>query len=200
MKHFLAPLASLGVGGCVLMSLALPAIAQSERFPTDAEIAPLIQHVQQIRPDFQAEGYYTDLRTLAEKWVISEFANAWADVNPAIAPYLGKWTFLEASLYIYPATALGEVCVLEIYLGQGEFYTGQVRDGKLYTTNNLVFLVDGDIISGIYVVDNQPGIYDHANPQPLPDPSVALGEDYPELVSQFAAADCVTGLPSSLVY
>ena len=198
MKYLLNPLANLSVGGVVLMSLALPSIAQSERFPTDVEMAPLVQEMRQRRPDLQASGFYTDRRTLAEQWFVDEFANTWAAVDPAIAPYLGEWTAIEESLYIYPSTTPGEVCVLDIYLDLGDFYTGQVRDGRVYTTNNLVFLLDGDFLGSTFVVDSQPGIYEYAHPRPLPDPAESLGEYYPELVTQFAAANCVTGLPNSL--
>jgi len=191
----LVPSLSIGVG--VLLALAGPAIAQPERFPTDAEMAQLVQEMRQRLPELQTSGMYTDRRTLAEQWVIAEFSRIWAAVDPAIAPYLGEWSAIEESLYIYPTTTPGEVCILDIYLDQGDFYTGRIQDEKIYTDVNLVLLLDNGYLGSTFVYDNQPGIYEYANPRPLPDPKAALGEYYPAAIADFESANCAVGLPTT---
>lgn len=195
MKHYLNPFTSLGMGGYLLIGLISPAIAQSDRFPTDAEQQALVQQMRQRLPELQSSGFYRDYRTLAEQWVVTEMVSAWMAIDPAIAPYLGEWTAIEESLYIYPSATPGEVCVLDIYLDEGDFYMGQVQDGKVYTTNNLIFLQDSGYLGNAFIYDGQPGIYEYAHPRPLVDPVTALGEYYPEAIAAFEAANCLVGLP-----
>jgi hypothetical protein len=179
--------------GLALATLALPAMAQLQRFPTDAELQQLIQEFRQQFPELQAS--YEDRRTPAEQQAVSNFSDAWAEVDPDIAPFLGEWTAVEESLYIYPAATRGEVCVLDIYLNEGDFYKGQVRDGKVYTDRNLVFLLDSGYLGSTFVYDDEPGLYGYANPRPLPNPVEALGQYYPEAVAAFEDAECLVGLP-----
>jgi hypothetical protein len=191
-------LPGLGISGCLLVGLSLPAIAQSERWPTEAEQQQLVQEMQQRLPDLEASGFYSDRRTLAEQWVVTEFSRAWAAVDPAVAPYLGEWIAIEESLYIYPSTTPGQVCILDIYLDEGDFYIGQVRNGKVYTTTNLVFILNDNFLGNAFVYDDQPGIYEYAYPRPLPDPVTTLGEYYPAAIAAFEAANCAVGLPNRL--
>jgi hypothetical protein len=185
----------VSICGLVVASLALPATAQSERYPTDIELQHLVQELRQSIADLQASGIYDDRRTPAEQQAISAFADAWAEVDPAIAPFLGEWTAIEESLYIYPAATRGEVCILDIYLDDGDFYTGQVRNSRVYTDQNLVFLLDSGYLGSTFVYDDQPGIYEYAHPRPLPDPSEALRQYYPEAVAAFEEAGCLVGIP-----
>ena len=90
----------------------------------------------------------------------------------------------ENALYHYPR------CILDIYLEQGDFYIGQVRDGKVYTDQNLVLLLDSGCLANMFVYDDQPGIYEYANPRPLPNSSEALGRYYPAAVTAFETSDC----------
>ncbi|MBW4460344.1 MAG: hypothetical protein KME47_08910 [Nodosilinea sp. WJT8-NPBG4] len=179
----------------VLASLAQPAIAQSERYPTATELQQLAQELRRKIPDLQASGFYSDRRTFEEWQERSAYAEAWADFDPAIAPFLGEWTAIEESLYIYPATARGGVCVLDVYLDESKFYTGQVRDGKLYTDQNQVFFLDDNFLGNASVSENQPSLYEYAYPLPLPNPSEELGQYYSETVTAFEASGCLVGLP-----
>jgi len=197
MKSDMSLLRIVSIGVSVVLGLVLPAIAQSERFPTDAEQQQLMQQMRQKLPELEASGIYTDRRTLAEQWVAAEFSNIWAEGDPAIAPYLGEWVAIEESLYIYPSMTPGEVCILDIYLDQGDFYTGQVHDGNIYTDANLVLLLDSGYLGSTFVYDNQPGIYEYANPRPLSTPLEALSEWYPDAIAAFQAANCAVGLPTT---
>lgn len=183
------------VWALVLACLALPAVAQSERYPTEAELQQLVQELRQKIPELQASGFYSDRRTFEEWQEISVYVEAWAGADPVIAPFLGEWSAIEESLYIYPSTTRGEVCILDIYLDEGDFYLGQVRDGKVYTDQNLVFFLDNNFLGNASVYDNQPSLYEYANPRPLPNPSEELGQYYPEAVAAFAASGCLVGLP-----
>ncbi|MBD1874884.1 hypothetical protein H6F75_15460 [Nodosilinea sp. FACHB-131] len=184
-----------GVWVLVLAILAQPAIAQSERYPTATELQQLAQELRRKIPDLQASGFYSDRRTFEEWQERSAYAEAWADVDPAIAPFLGEWTAIEESLHIYPATARGGVCILDVYQDESKLYTGQVRDGKLYTDQNQVFFLDNNFLGNAAVYDNQPSFYEYAHPRPLPNLSEDLGQYYPETIAAFEASNCLVGLP-----
>ena len=70
-----------------------------------------------------------------------------------------------------------------------------MHDGRVYTGQNLVFLLDNNFLGSMYVYDDQPGIYEYANPRPLPNPSEELGKYYSEAVAAFEASGCLVGLP-----
>ena len=179
----------------VLACLALPAVAQSERYPTETELQQLAQELRQKIPALQASGFYSDRRSFEEWQEISAYLDPWAEADPAIAPFLGEWVAIEESLYIYPSTIRGGVCILDIYLDQGDFYTGQVRDGHVYTDQNLVFFLDNNFLGNASVYDNQPSLYEYAITRPLPNPSEELGQYYPEAVAAFETSGCLVGLP-----
>ncbi|MBD2110236.1 MULTISPECIES: hypothetical protein [Cyanophyceae] len=178
-----------------LVSLAQPAIAQSERYPNATELQQLAEELRRKIPDLQASGFYSDRRTFEEWQERSAYAEAWADVDPAIAPFLGEWTAIEESLYIYPSALRGGVCILDIYQDQSKFYTGQVRDNKLHTDQNVVFFLDNNFLGNVSVYENQPSLYEYAHPRPLPSSSEELRQFYPETVAAFEAAGCLVGLP-----
>ncbi|RZM82404.1 hypothetical protein [Leptolyngbya iicbica] len=198
MQKFWKKLPGLGITGYLLLGAGLPAIAQSERWPTEVEQQQLQQIMRQRLPDLATSEFYPDRRTLAERWIVAEFARAWAAVDPAVAPYLGEWVAIEESLYIYPSSTPGQVCILDIYLDEGDFYTGQVREGKVYTTTNLVFLLDGNFLGNTFIYEDQPGIYEYAYPRPLLDPATTLGAYYPAAIAAFEAMNCEIGLPNRL--
>ena len=110
----------------VLACLTLPAEAQSERYPTETELQQLAQELRQKIPELENSGFYNDRRSFEEWQEISVYVDAWAEVDPEIAPFLGEWGAIEESLYIYPSTTTGEVCILDIYLDLGNFYTRPV--------------------------------------------------------------------------
>ncbi|MEO1068973.1 MAG: hypothetical protein AAFW95_07605 [Cyanobacteria bacterium J06638_6] len=181
--------------GLVLVSLALPAIAQSERYATDAELQQLAQELRQRIPDLQAGDYYRDRRSFEDWQALSAYAEVWDEADPAIAPFLGEWAAIEEALYIYPAAMRGAVCIVDINLDEGEFYIGQVRDGKVYTDRNGVLLLDNNFLGSTFVYSDQPGLYEYANPRPLPNPSAEMRQYFPEAVAAFEASGCLVGLP-----
>lgn len=72
-------LAVLGVG-------SLPVFAQSQRYPTNAEI-------QRLTPDFhrQIKFWSTYDRNPENLRAAKSFTEAWSYVNPSVAPFLGHW-------------------------------------------------------------------------------------------------------------
>ncbi|MBE9136232.1 hypothetical protein IQ254_03275 [Nodosilinea sp. LEGE 07088] len=194
-RGFMRQLRLASVWSLVLASLALPAIAQSERHPTDAELQQLAQELRQKIPNLQATDYYRDRRSLEDWQALSAYVETWERADPAIAPFLGEWVAIEEALYIYPSTTRSEVCIVDINLDQGDFYTGQVRNGKVYTDQNLVFFLDNNFLGSTFVYDDRPGIYEYANPRPLPDPAADMGQYFPEAVAAFEAAGCLIDLP-----
>ena len=171
-------------------------LAQAERYPTEAELQQLLQDFRESIPTLEATGIYTDRRTPAEREARDAYADAWAEVDGAIAPYLGEWTAIEESLYLYPAADEGEVCILDIHLDLGDFYRGEVRNGKVYTTINHVLFLDSNYLNSASVYDAQPDSYAYANPRPLPESLEQLEQYYPEMVAAFREAECLTGLPN----
>lgn len=193
MKKWMS-LASVGL----LILTGLPvALAQADRYPTEAEIQQLLQELRENIPELEATGIYTDRRTSAEQEARDAYSDAWAEVDTAIAPYLGEWTAVEESLYLYPTVNEGEVCILDIHLDLGDFYMGEVRDGKVYTTINHVLVLDSDFLGSTAVYEGQPSIYPYANPRPLPESFEQLEQYYPEMMTAFYEAVCLTGLPDT---
>ena len=184
------------VGLLILTGLPV-ALAQADRYPTEAELQQLLQELRENIPELEATGIYTDRRTPAEREARDAYADAWAEVDTAIAPYLGEWTAIEESLYLYPAANEGEVCILDIHLDLGDFYMGEVRDGKVYTTINHVLVLDSDFLGSTTVYEGQPSIYPYANPRLLPESFEQLEQYYPEMMTAFYEADCLTGLPDT---
>lgn len=181
--------------GVFVVASLLPALAQSERYPTEAELQQLRQELRQNIPRLEETGIYSDRRTPEQREARDAYAAAWAEVDPAIAPYLGEWTAIEESLYIYPSVTPEEICVLDVHLEAGNFYTGQIRNGNVYTTFNVVFFLEDKFLSFASVFEGQPNTYEFANPRPLPETLDQLEQYYPEAIAAFHEAGCLTGLP-----
>ena len=173
------------------------AAAQSERYPTDPEIQQLIDEMRQRIPQLESTGIHLDRRTPEERQEQEDFVAAWAEVDPAIAPFLGSWTAIEETLMIYPSANRGEVCIIDMYLEDVDFYLGQVTDGKVYTERNLVFVLDSDFLGNTSVYNNQPHLYEYSHPGPVTHPATSdyFAEYYPQIELQFNLAGCIAGLP-----
>lgn len=136
----------------LLMLVGVPvSLVPAERYPTEAELQQLVQDFRDSIPTLEATGIYTDRRIPSEQEARAAYADAWAEVDEAIAPYLGEWTAIEESLYLYPAANEGEVCILDIHLDLGDFYRGEIRDGKVYTTINHVLFLDSNYLNSAFV-------------------------------------------------
>ncbi|HEY9817811.1 MAG TPA: hypothetical protein V6D20_18710 [Candidatus Obscuribacterales bacterium] len=112
----------------VLISLGLPvaAKAQSLRFPTEAEEQALLEEMRQTIPQLRESGIYSDRRTALERDEAEAFSQAWAEVDPAIASFLGEWYAIEESLAIYPSPHQDVVCIVDTYLDISDFYLGVI--------------------------------------------------------------------------
>lgn len=174
--------------------LLLPklAIAQSLRYPTETELADLIQTFRLRIPQLMQTGYYTDRRTADERQQREAQVAAWAEVDGAIAPFLGEWMALEESLAIFPAQNPGEVCVIDSALEESDFYRGSIVDDKVYTDVGLVFVLDSGFLGSTFVTNNGAGLYEYANPLPMSDPSTSqyYQQYQPAMIERFQAAGC----------
>lgn len=176
--------------------LPLPAVAQSERHPTDAEVERLLEEMRQNIPNLIESGFYDDRRSSEVRQQRDNFVDVWADVDPAIAPFLGNWAAIEENLIIFPAPNQGEVCIIDSHLDASDFYLGRVVEGKLHTDTNLTLVLDSGLLVSTFVYDNQANHYEYGNPRPVEDPTTTYYADYhPEIVEQFQQAGCLTGMP-----
>ena len=180
-----------------LLLLPLPGLAQSQRHPTDTEIEGLVRDLRQKLPDLMETGIYVDRRSPQERQQRQALVKAWSQVDSAIAPFLGNWSAIEENLMIFPAKNRGEVCVIDSYLDETDFYMGRVVNGTLRTEANLTFVLDSGFLVSTFVVDNQPGRYEYANPRPLENPLTSryYTQLHPKVVQQFRQAGCVIGMP-----
>lgn len=181
----------------IVLLLPLPGFAQPQRYPTDAEIEKLLQVMRQTIPSLMKTGYYTDRRTPKERQQQQAFVEAWAKVDGAIAPFLGNWAAIEENYTIFPSSRRGEVCIIDSHLDQSEFYLGKVVDGKLYTDNKLVLVLDSGFLVSTYLYENRPSHYEYANPRLLENPvnSAYYAEYHPEIPGQFQQAGCLAESP-----
>ncbi|NER82928.1 MAG: hypothetical protein F6K42_25905, partial [Leptolyngbya sp. SIO1D8] len=168
-------------------------------------IETLTQQMRQQIPQLLETGYYLDRRTVEEREQRNIFAAAWAEVDAAIAPFLGEWLALEESLAIFPTSTRGKACIIDNYLEGSKFYLGHVVNGKVYTDRYTVLTVDGDFLGSTSVYNNEANLYAYAHPHPLINPEVAafhidsvpstFAENYPDVMQPFQAAGCLTDLP-----
>ncbi|MEL6382316.1 MAG: hypothetical protein AAFQ89_07560 [Cyanobacteria bacterium J06626_18] len=97
----------------VVLIAAFPVSAQSEHYPTEAEIDALIEQMRQDLPEMMEMGYHLDRRTAEERQARDAFADAWSEVDPDIAPFLGEWFALDEGMVVFPTANTGEVCIIE---------------------------------------------------------------------------------------
>ncbi|WP_008312410.1 hypothetical protein [Leptolyngbya sp. PCC 6406] len=209
-----AVVAILGVGA---VQPTLPALTAQQteqmgtapaalaRYPTEAEIADLRQELEQKIPQLLESGFYTDLRPPEEQQQRAEFVAAWMAVDSAmaqgrsetIAPFLGEWGAIAESLAIFPTGNPGQVCIIESYLGGSDFYLGQVINGQIYTDIHQVLVLEGDFLASFFVYEDEANLYAYSHPWTLVHPTASsrLTEQYPEVITQFQAAGCLTQGP-----
>lgn len=177
-----------------LVLLPSAALAQLDRFPTNAEIDSLIQSMRQDIPQLLETGIYSDRRSPEEREQIEALIAEWSVVDTAIAPFLGEWMAIEEALAIYPTGNPGEVCIFDAYgYEESAFYLGRVVDGKLYTDDNTVLVLDSGFLVITFVHGGQAGRYAYANPRSLVDPMTSpyFAEYHPDIAPQFQQAGCL---------
>ncbi|MGA7932273.1 MAG: hypothetical protein WCA35_01715, partial [Kovacikia sp.] len=192
---------------CVCLSLlagfSQSAFAQLQRYLTDRELQSLSQEFKRKLPTLKNDrtGTYRDRRTPAHRKQIQTFVQAWARVDPAIAPFLGGWTAIEESKLIYPSRTKGKVCIIDTFIpGMNEsgvsFTLGNVIKGQVQTGDRKILIRQDGFLGSTFVYQGKPGLYEYGNPRPLEDPTtVNYLRQAPGIVSQFKQAGCTAGLP-----
>ncbi|MCC3600065.1 MULTISPECIES: hypothetical protein [unclassified Microcoleus] len=190
----------------ILAATSLPIIAQAVRFPTDAELQQLIEKFRRFAASPPGGGrglYSTDRRDRIQIQQLTSFVKAWSQIDPATAPFLGKWTAWEETKSIYPSNLKGRVCIIDGFIPSENnigfrFGIGTVSNGRIKTDNYLL-IHEKNYLGGIFVYNNEPGIYEYAWPKPLTNPS-QLMRNVPlakrnQLLQQFKEAECTASLP-----
>jgi hypothetical protein len=138
---------------------------------TAAEISQLRQELRQtvarLPETIKMAPIYSDQRTPAEKQKLLAFQQAWAKVNPSIAPFLGHSRVITSTI-IYPSRTLGQVCVSyswgDTAEGEGKFgdilSVGQVRNGQITTNNHEILFLEGShLVMFVVDEDNKPSLW-----------------------------------------
>jgi hypothetical protein len=204
---------SLTVSLAVISYVSLPVLAQSQRYPTDAELRRLFREFQQeIIPSAQQSRQFGKGQ---RHQALETFTRAWSRIDSATASFLGRWSSDEDDLIIYPSAVPGRACVIwTLAAGMGKvnvfFSLGSVSNGQLKVkssgwSNN--FLSSGGVLIrqgnylGIATVDpDRPRISLYSafsNPltaiETIP---FATREEKARVVGQFYAARCTVSLPN----
>ena len=196
----------------ILCTCSLAVFANSDRYPTDAEL-------QKLRLDFekQIDSFQkTSRKDTSEINQLRAFRSAWSKVDPGVVPFLGAYRALEEGKFIYPSNTKGRVCIIDTVLGgwsgnttepHGILFTvGSVSNGTIRTTNNHVFIQKGDYLGNTYVRGNEARLYGYSLTGSLKPPTVthipgrninSLPEWVKqEIIQNFKAADCTASLPN----
>jgi hypothetical protein len=188
------------------INIYLPAIAQSQRYPTNEEITRLRQEFQERIPRIKGfiqrgAGFGRDRRTQADLLTRQKFIQAWSSVSPNAAPFLGEWSGQENWLFIFPSNIKDQVCVLnmpgdipnKIYFGIGAA-RNKIINIHLHSPTTLI--LDGGFLGWIEVYKNQASVYEHVYPKPLKSLSNSLyGRDFSNIIPRLKAAGCTTSFP-----
>ena len=192
-------LISFGLSLVILIASALKIFAQQqlERYPTAAEVERLREKLrQQIR-----RNNVGDMRTQTEKQRRESFVRDWSRVDPAVAPFLGKWSGYEEGLSVYPSNRRGRVCLIYIGIQAADFGLGTVSNGVIRTNDKEVILKEGDYLGIVTVRNNQADIFVEI---PYNSPTVtqparefaqlsANAQEVDKVVGEFNAAGCRAG-------
>jgi hypothetical protein len=189
---------SLLTGLLVLGALPWPALALLDRYPTAEEMQSLTRQFQQniLRPNL----YPRDRRTPVEKRKISDFQQAWAKVDPTVAPFLGNWSAIEESKMIYPSTTKGKVCIIETFIGdQGtgvDFALGTVINGQVRVSDLTILIQQGNFLGTASTYQDQASVYEYMNPRSLQHPfTLSYLKREPKIIQQFVQAGCTADRP-----
>jgi hypothetical protein len=197
--------------------VSLPILPEYKRYPTDAELQQSTikfnQWIKRLESDRRLASFIDDTRTTSEKHTLESFANLWSLIDPASAPFLGKWVRSEEEMAIYPSTNKAQVCLVFFYMTQRgytyEFDLGTISNGKMYmpnSSNNVFFFKQGRFLgwlsNGILPHEFQPlGEFPYHSPRPLQGikdllSSSSVGaKKRSEITQKFKAAGCTDSLP-----
>lgn len=202
-------LVSLIMSFAIIATGSLSVLANSDRYPTDAELKKLRRDFEKQIDSFQKTSRNNQLRA---------FRSAWSKVDPGVVPFLGSYRALEEGKFIYPSNTKGRVCIIDTFIGDGEgnttqtygilFTVGSVSNGTIRTSNNHIFLQKGDHLGDTYVQKNEASVYGYSLIGALKLPSVIVTQvpgrninSLPEWVKQeiiqkFKAAGCTASVPN----
>ncbi|MFB2917754.1 hypothetical protein [Aerosakkonema funiforme] len=180
---FTVSLATLGINSI--------AFAQSQRYPTNAEIQRLIRDFPSVIQSNRVllPGY----PTASETQRLRSFVREWSRVNPTIAPFLGQWQIDEAGLAIYPSNIRGRVCIVALGDMDDVGELGTVVNSQIRTNKNWVIFRQANYLGSVRIVDNKPKIFPLDSPLPLESPTRFLRE---QTRQEFNAAGCTASLPN----
>jgi hypothetical protein len=203
----------------IITICSLSVSAQSQRYPTNAEIQKIIREFQQraSSPPYSREccgGTERDTRTPVQKQPLESFVKAWSQADPSIAPFLGWWANNDGQIGVYPSNVRGRACV--IYASPGpsyKFSVGAISSGKISLSGDLagwVLLNQRNMSGNTFLLvayvgsDNiaraAPGsdIYTYPElpqaPTKLP-LSKANPQEISRMIQEFNAAGCTVSLP-----
>ncbi|HBK99804.1 MAG TPA: hypothetical protein DD001_22030 [Microcoleaceae bacterium UBA10368] len=196
----------------ILCTCSLAVFANSDRYPTDAELKKLRLDFEKQIDSFQK----TSRKDTSEINQLRAFRSAWSKVDPGVVPFLGAYRALEEGKFIYPSNTKGRVCIIDTYLmGRGGstaesngilFTVGSVSNGTIRTTNNHVFIQKGDYLGDTYVQKDEARLYGYNLIGSLKPPSVThipgFNINYlpdwvkQEIIQKFKEAGCTASLPN----
>lgn len=206
---------------CVVFATgSLSVVAQSQRYPTDAEIDEIIREFQNRASSqpYSREccgGWEPDKRTTSQKQPRESFVRAWSQVDPTVAHFLGWWVNNDGEIAVYPSTVRGRVCVIHVSprpsykFSVGSIYkqhirlngelAGRVLINKKNPSSNVFLLVA--FVDSNNVASATPGSDIYTYPQLPQDPtkldvSKSNPQENSKIVREFKAAGCTASLPN----
>ena len=200
---------SLVVSLALINYVSFPVLAQSQRYPTDAELKKLSQEFQQeIIPIAKRSRQFG----MGERHqALEAFTRAWLQSDSAIAPFLGSWNSNEDDLMIYPSIVRGRVCVIwTLPAGsnkvEGFFSIGSVSNGKVrvrssgwhnnFFSSGGVLIRQGNYLGIASIDNNQPKIsLFSAFSDPLKEIEQLPLANRNRVLQQFKDAGCTASLP-----
>ncbi|TAG97201.1 MAG: hypothetical protein EAZ09_05100 [Oscillatoriales cyanobacterium] len=206
-------LVSLIMSFAIIATGSLSVFANSERYPTDAELKKLRIDFEKQIDSFQK----TSRKDTPEINQLRAFRSAWSKVDPGVVSFLGSYSALEEGKFIYPSNTKGRVCIIDTYLSSrwgntaeshGILLTvGSVSNGTIRTSNNHVFIQKGDYLGDTYVQkDNEARLYGYRligslkspSPTHIPGFNINYFPDWvkQEIIQKFKEAGCTASLPN----
>jgi hypothetical protein len=179
-------------------------LAQSQRYPTNAELRQLLRTFNTV-PSSVNSGT-EDRRTLSEKRSLESFVTSWSMVDPAVAPFLGQWGGIEESISIFPSNIRGRVCIIFIgYEGDlssadfdiGNVSNGQIRTNRFFGRSLIIRQRNRLGLAGIYRNGASISAYEFPRPLRIPTNSSLLNlPNASRIIQQFNVAGCTTSVPN----
>lgn len=165
--------ALLAVLAIFISPIALPALANFERYPTNTEVERLrgkfIRNINELKKDKWRANIIKDSRTSSEKNKRQALVKTWRNRNRSIAKFLGNWSEFETSMHIYPTKTKGRVCLVYVGNGQGSFELGRVVGNKLRNARGGKLFLEKNYLGLGYISGGRPSLsqFPFHSPRPL---------------------------------